>query len=153
MPMVWVGIPDKFRGRNMPVRELRKFHWLHDAWCVALHIPTLCPSNLVAFESPSVSHVLCPFDSLMMPARNLLSRLPLWLSRWLGYRQTPPPKQPPYVIWAWSFVGAFCGLSVLQAIFEFAPYFVDRQVPSIIASYVSESPQPSEPWYVLREHY
>ncbi|KAL8980976.1 MAG: hypothetical protein Q9177_005720 [Variospora cf. flavescens] len=63
-----------------------------------------------------------------------LSRLPPWASRWLGYREHPP-KEPPYIVYLWSFIGAFCGLSVLQAIFGQAQYFIDREVPPILASY------------------
>lgn len=70
----------------------------------------------------------------MRPSR--LSRLPKWLSFWLGYRETPPPIQPPYIVWFWSFVGAFTGLSIIQAIFGHVPYFVDKGVPSIGATAV-----------------
>ncbi|KAF8168947.1 HPP family protein [Mycena galopus ATCC 62051] len=64
-----------------------------------------------------------------------LARLPRWISHWLGYRVTLPPKQPDHVVWLWSFIGAFCGLSLLQAIFTHSHYFVKRNVPSIIASF------------------
>ncbi|KAL9583952.1 MAG: hypothetical protein Q9212_002402 [Teloschistes hypoglaucus] len=63
-----------------------------------------------------------------------LSRLPPWASRWLGYRATPP-KESAYVVALWSFIGAFCGLAVLQAISGQAEYFIDRKVPPILASY------------------
>ncbi|KAG6856613.1 hypothetical protein H0H87_002568 [Tephrocybe sp. NHM501043] len=72
-----------------------------------------------------------------MPAEHRLARWPSWLSRWLGYRATPPPKRADYVVWIWSFIGAFCGISVIQAVFGQAQYFISRGVPSIIASYVS----------------
>ncbi|EJD04511.1 uncharacterized protein FOMMEDRAFT_155653 [Fomitiporia mediterranea MF3/22] len=64
-----------------------------------------------------------------------LARLPPWLSYWLGYRASPPPKRPNYIIWLWSFIGAFGGLSILQAVFGHTHYFIERNVPSIIASY------------------
>ncbi|RDB27131.1 hypothetical protein Hypma_004572 [Hypsizygus marmoreus] len=64
-----------------------------------------------------------------------LAEWPAWASRWLGYRATPPPKRPEYIIWLWSFIGAFCGISLIQAVFEQAQYFIDRGVPPIIASY------------------
>lgn len=72
-----------------------------------------------------------------MAAPNRLARLPPWISHWLGYRSGPPKKQPEYVIWAWSFVGAFCGLSVIQAIFGHSHYFThhDPTVVPIIASF------------------
>ncbi|KAI5118331.1 hypothetical protein M0805_006613 [Coniferiporia weirii] len=66
---------------------------------------------------------------------NRLSRLPPWLSHWLGYRAGPPVKRPNYIVWFWSFVAAFGGLSVLQAVFGHSEYFIGRRVPSIIASY------------------
>jgi hypothetical protein len=79
------------------------------------------------------------------PRPPFLSRLPRWLSRWLGYRDTSPPAPPHvYVLYLWPFIGAFCGLSLLQAVFGHADYFIDRGVPSIIASYVSVS-QPCHP--------
>jgi hypothetical protein len=71
-----------------------------------------------------------------MAPPNRLARLPPWISHWLGYRSSPAKKQPVYIIYLWSFIGAFCGLSVLQAIFGHAHYFIDRHVPSIVASYV-----------------
>ncbi|KAJ7339736.1 HPP family protein [Mycena albidolilacea] len=64
-----------------------------------------------------------------------LARLPRWISHWLGYRESPPPKQPKYVVWLWSFIGAFCGLSLIQAVFGHSQYFLRRNVPSIVASY------------------
>ncbi|KAJ7607947.1 HPP family-domain-containing protein [Roridomyces roridus] len=72
----------------------------------------------------------------MSPSRPpVLSRLPTWISHWLGYRAAPPPKRPDYIVWLWSFIGAFGGLSILQAVFGHAHYFIERNVPSIIASY------------------
>jgi hypothetical protein len=38
---------------------------------------------------------------------------------------------------AWSFITAFCGLSVVQGIFNYSDYFKERNVPGIVASYVS----------------
>ena len=70
---------------------------------------------------------------------NIFEKWPAWLSRWLGYRApgAAPPSKTNYVVWIWSFIGAFGGLSVLQAVFTYAEYFVQRKVPSIVASYVS----------------
>ncbi|KZT07794.1 HPP-domain-containing protein [Laetiporus sulphureus 93-53] len=65
-----------------------------------------------------------------------LARYPPWLTRWLGYRASPPLKLPDYLIWFWSFIAAFCGLCVLQAVFGHAHYFVKRPgMPSMVASY------------------
>lgn len=76
-----------------------------------------------------------PFDMSTAPP-NRLSRLPTYISRWLGYRPTPPAKNPEYVVWLWSWIGAFCGISLIQAVFQQSHYFVERGVPSIVASYV-----------------
>jgi CBS-domain-containing membrane protein len=65
-----------------------------------------------------------------------LARLPRWISHWFGYRDASPPKQPEYLVWFWSFAGAFCGLSLIQAVFGHSQYFLGRNVPSIVASYV-----------------
>lgn len=66
-----------------------------------------------------------------------LARLPPWISRWLGYRRDPPSPLHPLLVYVWSFIGAFCGLSVVQVIFNYSSYFQARSVPVIIASYVS----------------
>jgi len=71
-----------------------------------------------------------------MVNHNILSALPPWCSGWLGHRQESLPNCPNYVIWIWSFIEAFCGVSVLQAVFEQAHYFIQRRVTTIITSYV-----------------
>ena len=72
-------------------------------------------------------------------AANRLARLPRWISRWLGYRSEPPPPLHPFLVYSWSFLGAFCGLSVVQVIFHYSHYFQARGVPLIVASYVSST--------------
>ncbi|EGN93074.1 hypothetical protein SERLA73DRAFT_146259 [Serpula lacrymans var. lacrymans S7.3] len=64
-----------------------------------------------------------------------LARWPSWASRWLGYRSSPPPVHSKYIVWMWTLIGAFCGISVIQAVFSNANYFLERGVPSIVASY------------------
>ncbi|CAG7916380.1 unnamed protein product [Penicillium olsonii] len=64
-----------------------------------------------------------------------LARLPPWVSHWLGYRSEAPKPLPAYQVALWSFIIAFGGLSVLQAIFNYSDYFKDRHVPGIVASY------------------
>ncbi|TFK21401.1 HPP-domain-containing protein [Coprinopsis marcescibilis] len=70
--------------------------------------------------------------SLKSQNTSRLARLPRWISFWLGYRDTPPPQQPGYIIWFWSFIGAFTGISIIQAIFGHVPYFISKGVPSIV---------------------
>ena len=77
---------------------------------------------------------------------NRLSHLPVWLSYWLGYRSpaAKSAKPPPlYLVSFWSFVGAFCGLAVILATFGHSQYFIERQVPAIVASFVG--PKSSKP--------
>ncbi|KAJ5317644.1 hypothetical protein PENANT_c004G07890 [Penicillium antarcticum] len=69
----------------------------------------------------------------MAPSR--LARLPTWISHWLGYRAEPVKPLNTYLVAVWSFMTAFCGLSVVQAIFNYSDYFNERNVPGIIASY------------------
>jgi len=64
-----------------------------------------------------------------------LATWPAWASRWLGYRATPPPQLPKPLIWFWTFIGAFSGLTVIQALFNYSHYFIERGVPGVIASY------------------
>ncbi|THU94462.1 HPP family protein [Dendrothele bispora CBS 962.96] len=70
-----------------------------------------------------------------IPRKPLLARFPPAFSRWLGYRSSPLPKRSDYLIYFWTWIGAFCGISVIQAVFGQAQYFIERGVPSIVASY------------------
>ncbi len=75
-----------------------------------------------------------------MSAPNRLARLPPYISRWLGYRSGPAPQTGRlHRLYLWSFIGAFAGISVIQAVFEQAHYFVERNVavPSLPATYVA----------------
>ncbi|TCD64639.1 hypothetical protein EIP91_003841 [Steccherinum ochraceum] len=67
--------------------------------------------------------------------KHRLARWPWWASRWLGYRASPPPPLPKPLVWFWTLIGAFCGVSVIQALFNYSDYFIRRGVPGIIASY------------------
>jgi hypothetical protein len=70
-----------------------------------------------------------------IPAR-FLHRLPRWLSWGLGYRTEVPKRVPTVFVWFWTFIGAFCGVSVVQAVFERSQYFLDRHVVNIVGSFV-----------------
>ncbi|KAF2234287.1 HPP family protein [Viridothelium virens] len=71
----------------------------------------------------------------MPQVTNCLACLPPWASRWLGHRSNPPSTLPPYLVYLWSFLGAFCGLSTIQVIFKYSSYFQARNVPLILPSY------------------
>ncbi|EYE90069.1 HPP family protein [Aspergillus ruber CBS 135680] len=73
--------------------------------------------------------------AINIPTVNILPRLPRWVNHWFGYRPTPPKPLPQYMVWIWSFFAAFCGLCVLQAIFNYSSYFERRHVPGIVASF------------------
>lgn len=68
--------------------------------------------------------------------RPWLHRLPRWMSWWLGYRATLPRHVPTVFVWGWTFIGCFCGVSVVEAVMEKSSYFVSRQVPNIVGSFV-----------------
>ncbi|KAF9257557.1 HPP-domain-containing protein [Marasmius fiardii PR-910] len=63
------------------------------------------------------------------------ARLPPWISRWIGYRAKPQPKLPEWGIWLWTWIGSFCGLCVVQAVFGQASYFTGREIPPIVAGF------------------
>ncbi|CAG8891771.1 unnamed protein product [Penicillium egyptiacum] len=71
----------------------------------------------------------------MISEKEFLARLPHSVSHWLGYRENAPKPPPKYLVHFWSFIAAFCGLCVVQAIFNYSSYFIERGVPGIIASY------------------
>ncbi|RXW19108.1 hypothetical protein EST38_g6747 [Candolleomyces aberdarensis] len=68
------------------------------------------------------------------PNPSRLARLPTWISFWLGYRKEKPPPEKKYIVWIWSFIGAFTSISIIQALFGNVPYFVEKGVPSIGAT-------------------
>lgn len=72
----------------------------------------------------------------MISEKEFLARLPRFISHWLGYRENAPKPPPKYLVHFWSFIAAFCGLCVVQGIFNYSSYFIERGVPGIIASYV-----------------
>ena len=66
-----------------------------------------------------------------------LHHIPRFISHWFGYRPEPPKKRPDVIILLWTWIGAFCGVSVIEAVFQRNSYFVDRGVPMIVGSFVS----------------
>jgi hypothetical protein len=68
--------------------------------------------------------------------RPWLHQLPRWMSWWLGYRATLPRRVPTVFVWAWTFIGIFGGVSVVEVVMGKSSYFVSRQVPIIVGSFV-----------------
>lgn len=95
--------------------------------CEIVHKQTSSHSRTERFEVPD------PLPAAMR--RPILASLPEWCSHWLGYRADPVKPPPRYLVYLWSFIGAFCGLSVLTALFSYSEYFLSRGVPVIVASY------------------
>lgn len=78
-----------------------------------------------------------PFVPVERRIQNGLARLPLWMSRWLGFRGKALPPSPSWMVCLYGFIGAFGGLSIIIAIFKHTEYFTVRLVPPIVASFVS----------------
>ena len=76
---------------------------------------------------------------------NRISRLPKPVSRFLGYRDSPRKEIGNLLVAVWSFLGAFIGVMVIEAVFMI-PAIHDRGVPILIASFVRK---PSGPLAVL----
>ncbi|KAF7877574.1 hypothetical protein EAF04_001249 [Stromatinia cepivora] len=60
--------------------------------------------------------------------------LPTPISWFLGYRSNPRPRTGSLVIWFWAFIGAFCGIAIIENIYRSA-YFKERGSPLVIASF------------------
>ncbi|KAF2751122.1 HPP-domain-containing protein [Sporormia fimetaria CBS 119925] len=80
-------------------------------------------------------HISDPLIPVERRTQQLLSRLPTWFSRWLGYRGKKLGPSPTPIVCLWGFIGAFCGLSILFAVFAHTDYFTSRLVPPIVASF------------------
>src|SRR5437667_8450088 len=46
-----------------------------------------------------------------------LDRLPQCVSHFLGYREHETPEPPDVFIWLWTWIGVFCGVATLEAVF------------------------------------
>ncbi|KAJ1333351.1 HPP family protein [Microdochium nivale] len=67
------------------------------------------------------------------PVKPASSGMPKWLKRWGGMHSLGPA--PAYAVYVWPFVGAFCSLAVLQAVFGHSWYFIVRGSPALVTSY------------------
>lgn len=66
--------------------------------------------------------------------RSRLYRLPRPLSHFLGYRDTPEPQVGNILIATWALIGAFCGLTVVTAVYKFSPGINEYHPPVVFAS-------------------
>ncbi len=53
-----------------------------------------------------------------------------------SFQGDSPKPSPVYIPYILAFIGAFSGLACIQAVFGQAPYFIERGVPPLVASYV-----------------
>ncbi|KAF9489163.1 hypothetical protein BDN71DRAFT_359758 [Pleurotus eryngii] len=71
------------------------------------------------------------------PKHPHLAALPWWMSRWIGYRPYPVVIPPLWVNCVWSFIAVFCGIATIQTIFTHVHFFVNKEIPPVIANYVA----------------
>ncbi len=67
-----------------------------------------------------------------------LHKLPTPMSRFLGYRKEQRQDVGNVLGAFWSFVGAFCGLAVVAAVFNNTGSIQQHAPPALIASFVSQ---------------
>lgn len=72
----------------------------------------------------------------LLPA-SPVHHLPRPISHFLGYRppNSNPRKAPLPIIWLFCFIGAFCGVALIEAVYLHLPLLSGHQVPVIIASF------------------
>jgi hypothetical protein len=70
-----------------------------------------------------------------IPPPTILFYLPKPLSHFLGHRSTSHSKLPSTVIYIWSFIGAFCGVALIEGVSITSPVFLHQNSPVIIASF------------------
>jgi hypothetical protein len=67
--------------------------------------------------------------------RSRLHLLPKPISRFLGYRKEPAKPVGSIKIWFWSFIGAFAGILIIEAVFH-TPGLHSHGTPIVIGSFV-----------------
>ena len=65
-----------------------------------------------------------------------LHKFPTSITRWFGYRKEHGPDVGNVMGAFWSFVGAFCGLSIIAAVFNNVDVIQAHHPPALIASFV-----------------
>lgn len=81
-----------------------------------------------------IDHYINPF----IP-RSRLYRLPRTVSRFLGYRATPSSRTGRILVCIWAFIGTFCGLAIIEAVFR-SEALRKHGTPVVVASLVSAFP-------------
>ncbi|KAI2793707.1 hypothetical protein POX_a00291 [Penicillium oxalicum] len=74
------------------------------------------------------------FINPWLPAPRL-HRLPRSISRFLGYRESPPRPLGNVVIAFWSLIGAFWGVAVIAEVSKRIPSFESRDTPAVVGSF------------------
>lgn len=69
--------------------------------------------------------------------RSRIHRLPTPISRFLGYRAHPRKELGNVIIAAWSFIGAFCGVAIIEGVFMSQSIHA-HGAPLIIGGFVRE---------------
>lgn len=67
--------------------------------------------------------------------RSKLHYLPGKVSWILGYRRDPAPQIGNVLVWWWAFIGAFCGILIIEAVFHTKKLQAEG-APIVIASLV-----------------
>lgn len=66
-----------------------------------------------------------------------LNILPTPISWFLGYRSKHRSRTSRLVIWLWAFIGAFCGIAIVEGVYS-SKYLKERGTPLVIASFVCD---------------
>lgn len=65
---------------------------------------------------------------------NQARHLPKGLSHWLGYRPTPTKERPTLIQWLLTLVATIAGISVVGAVYNYAPALQAWNPPTLVAS-------------------
>src|SRR6266480_4661968 len=73
-------------------------------------------------------------NRLVFPSQ--LHRLPKPINRFLGYREQSAPEVGNVLIAIWAFVGTFCGIMFVGAVFTYSDHIKSYHGPVVFASLV-----------------
>jgi hypothetical protein len=69
--------------------------------------------------------------------RSRVHQLPKPISRFLGHRDEPRQNIGNIITWAYSFIGAFCGIALIAGVFGSSATIRSHAPPVIVGSFVS----------------